>query len=288
MKENASIVYFLTRSLFLGFGISLLISSSSKDAYFGALLGLLLGIIITHFYAYIIKNKPKTSLISLYKKDKIVGFITRILMFLISYLILLYTLIIYIVFVISFLLISSPEYYVIIPYIILACYLAFKGLNNINKVASILLPLSLVFTVLGFLGLLNTFNITNFFPILTNTFKDFIFSACAFAGISAFPNILSLHLSNNIKNYHKYYILSGVIIILTIIWINGVFGDSLMRIFRFPEYMMLKQIKLFKFIEKVENIFSTVWIFDLFITSSMAIYFLKESLPQKKAYPVQA
>ena len=45
--------------------------------------------------------------------------------------------------------------------------------------------------------------------------------------------------------------------------------------------MVLKQLKVFNFIEKVENIFSLIWILDLFITLTMCIYSLKESLPLK-------
>ena len=45
--------------------------------------------------------------------------------------------------------------------------------------------------------------------------------------------------------------------------------------------MVLKQIKIFKFIEKVENVVSTIWVFDLFITLVMAIYSIKETIPEK-------
>ena len=49
MKEKPFIIYFLTQSLFLGFGISILFSISSKDCYIGALLGLLIGFVIIYF-----------------------------------------------------------------------------------------------------------------------------------------------------------------------------------------------------------------------------------------------
>ncbi len=281
MKTNASIVYFLTRSLFLGFGISLILHQSGKDAYFGASLGILIGLIITYFYNDIISNKKEKSLKSLYKNHKLIGKIAQILMFLASYILLIYTLILYCVFVISFLLINSPVLYVIIPFLIIGFYLAFKSLKIISRVASILMPISIIFSIIVFLGLGGFFEITNFLPILTNTPSSFFKTALSFAGISAFPNILTLHFHDDTKYNMKIYILAAISIVLCTIAINGVLGQALTSIFRFPEYMVLKQLQAFKFIEKVENIFSNIWIFDLFITAVMAIYSIKETIPTK-------
>ncbi len=281
MKTNASIVYFLTRSFFLGYGISLILHQSGKDAYFGAILGVLLGLIITYFYNDIINNKKEKSLKYLYSKHKIIGKSANILMFIASYLILLYSLILYSVFVISFLLINSPVIYVIIPFLIIGFYLAFKSLKIISRVASILLPISIIFSIIAFLGLGSFFEVNNFLPILTNTPASFIKTAIYFAGISTFPNILTLHFHDDAKNNMKIYLIACIMIIMTCIAINGVFGEDLTKIFRFPEYMVLKQLQAFKFIEKVENIFSNIWIFDLFITMVMSIYSIKETIPPK-------
>ncbi len=281
MNKNASIVYFLTRSFFLGFGISMLLYQSGKDVYFGAILGVLLGLIITYFYNSIISNKKEKDLKYLYKNNKIIGRIAQVLMFLASYIILIYSLILYTVFVISFLLINSPVLYVIIPFLIIGFYLAFKSLKIISRVASILLPISVIFSIISFLGLGGFFEVTNFLPILTNSPTSFFKTAFSFAGISVFPNILTLHFHDDTKNNMKIYILASIIIIITCICINGVLGQALTQIFRFPEYMVLKQLQAFKFIEKVENIFSNIWIFDLFITVVMAIYSIKESIPTK-------
>ncbi len=272
MKNNIGIAYFLTRSLFLGFGISLLFYQSGKDAYFGAILGLFLGLIIIYFYSDI-KSK---SLNDLYNMG-LMGKIARILMFIISYIILIYTLVLYCLFVISFLLVNSTILYVIIPFVIIGFYLASKEITIISRVANILMPISVLFSIIILFGLGSFFETTNFLPILTNSPKSFFMTAFTFAGISSFPNILTLHL-NDTKNNMKGYILASILIIICIICINGVFGESLTKIFRFPEYMVLKQIQVFKFIEKVENIFSNIWIFDLFITSVMAIYSIRKTL----------
>lgn len=45
-KENATILFFLTRSLFFGFGISLICKYTNKDTYIGAIIGSILGLFI--------------------------------------------------------------------------------------------------------------------------------------------------------------------------------------------------------------------------------------------------
>lgn len=279
MKNNASIVYFLTRSCFLGFGISLLFTYSGKDCYLGAILGMLLGIIITYFFNYIISFK-NGSLDELYKKDKKIGILARIILGIASYVIIIYTLVLYTTFTISFLLTSSPDLYVLIPFLILAVYLAFKGLKIITRVADLMVPFSVLACILSFIGLSVFFVLPNFLPILSGSPMGFFKTAITFAGVSAFPNILTIHFKNAQNNF-KMYILATILVICTILCINGVFGEALVKIFRFPEYMMLKQLKIFNFIEKVENIFSLVWVVDLFITLTMGIYSIKECLPKK-------
>lgn len=282
MKTNTNIIFFLTRSLFLGFGISLTFNNCGKDAYLAAILGMFLGLIITYTYSYIIKNKKNQTLKDIFKKNKIIGMIARILLLIASYIILLYVLIIYKVFVVSFLLINTPEIYILVPLVILALYCAFKDLKIISRVASCLLPISLVLGIFAILSLFGYFETINFLPIFDVAPTSFLKSVLIFAGISALPNILAVHLNGDIKGYNKMYILGCITLIIILISINGVFGEALVRIFRFPEYMVLKQLKIFNFIEKVENILSIAWIFDLFMTSVMAIYAIKELVPKKK------
>ena len=282
MKLNTSIVYFLTRGLFFGFGIKLTFYQGGRDSYIGAILGTLIGLIITSIYSYIIENKKHMTLKELLKKHRIVGLITRILMLIASIIILIYTLVIYQVFVGGFLLINTPELFVLIPLGILVLMLTFKGLKVINRVSNCLLPLSLILLVFSILSLVGYFETINFMPILNTPPSNLFKSALTFAGISVLPNILTLHLKDNIKGYTKFYLLSCLSLIIVLICINGVFGEELVKVFRFPEYMVLKQLKILNFIEKVENILSIAWAFDLFMTSTMAVYSIKELVPEKK------
>ena len=279
--KNANIVYFLTRSLFLGFGISLLFYQSGKDCYWGAIVGLLIGVIITYFYNYIIREKKKQDLDKLYQKDKVWGLVARILMGVVSYIILIYVLVLYVSFTISFLLVTTPEFYVLIPFLILAGYCAFKGLKIISRVATFMMVFSIIMVILAVLGLSVFFEATNFLPILTNTPSSFLMNVITFAGVSSLPNVLTLHFNNEGEGNLANYVVGAITIILMVVCINGALGENLVKIFRFPEYIVLKQLKIFKFIEKVENIFSLVWVMDIYITATMAIFSLKKTLPIK-------
>lgn len=282
MKEKPFIIYFLTQSLFLGFGISILFSISSKDCYIGALLGLLIGFVIIYLYSKFLELKKKRNLKEILKQNKILGIFVYLLLIIASYILLIYSLVIYKVFVASFMLIKTPEILLLIPIVIFGTYGAFKGLTVINRVAESLIPIALGLAAFAFLGVVGLFDTTNFLPILTTTPSNFFKTAITFAGISTFPNILTIHYQEKPKYMLTTYSLTCLLIIATIIYVNGILGEEIVHIYRFPEYMVLKQLKLFQFIEKVENILSIAWIFNIFIILMTSIHSIKELLPNKK------
>ncbi len=282
MKEKPFIIYFLTQSLFLGFGISILFSISSKDCYIGALLGLLIGFVIIYLYSKFLELKKKRTLKEILKQNKILGIFVYLLIIIASYILLIYSLVIYKVFVASFMLIKTPEILLLIPIVIFGTYGAFKGLTVINRVAESLIPIALGLAAFAFLGVVGLFDTTNFLPILTTTPSNFFKTAITFAGISTFPNILTIHYQEKPKYMLTTYSLTCLLIIATIIYVNGILGEEIVHIYRFPEYMVLKQLKLFQFIEKVENILSIAWIFNIFILLMTSIHSIKELLPNKK------
>lgn len=282
MKEKSFIVYYLTQSLFLGFGISLLFSISSKDCYIGAVLGMVIGFIIMYLYATFLELKKKRRLKEILQQNKVVGLLVRILLLIASYILLVYGLVIYKVFVASFMLIKTPEIIILIPIVLFATYGAFKGLVGISRVAESLVPITIGLVLFAFLGVAGLFESSNFLPILTNTPSEFFKTALTFAGISTFPNVLLVHYSERPKHMLKTYVIATILLIATLVYINGILGAELVHIYRFPEYMVLKQLKMFKFIEKVENILSIAWIFNIFILLMMAIHSIKELIPKKK------
>lgn len=279
-KQNATELFFLTRSLFFGLGISLICKYTDKDTYIGAIIGTFLGLLIILGYRYIIKHK-NGSLLELCQKNKVIGGIARIFLLIASIIILTYALLTYKTFASSFLLSTTPVYMILIPWILLLIYCAWNGLSMIHKVASCLFPFSIVLSLLSIISVFGNFDFYNFLPILTSSPSNMFMSIISFAGISALPGVLTLHLDKDVKNYVKFYLLAALFVVIAILCINGVFGEVLVNVFRFPEYMVLKQVKLFDFIEKIENVLSIAWAFDLFITSAFCIYSIKTLVPKK-------
>ena len=281
-NESATPLFFLTRSLFFGLGISLICKYTDKDTYIGAIIGIFLGMLIILGYRAIIRRKGNMSLNQIFAQNKVVGTIAKTLLLIASIIILTYSLLTYKTFVSSFLLSTTPVFMILLPWLILLFYAAWGGLSMIHKLATSLLPLSIVLSLLSIISIFGNFDYYNFLPILTAKPMNMFMTIISFAGISAFPGILSLHFNSNVKHYVKYYLLSAILVVIAILCINGVFGEVLVNVFRFPEYMVLKQVKFLDFIEKVENILYIAWAFDLFITSAFSIYSIKELVPKKR------
>ena len=281
-QKSATPLFFLTRSLFFGIGISLICKYTDKDTYIGAIVGTMLGFLIVLGYRFIIRHKNGESFNQIMSQHKVIGLITRVLFLIASIVILAYSLLTYKTFVTSFLLINTPVFIILIPWLLLLIYCAWNGLTMIHKLASALLPISIVLSLMSIMSVIGNFDYYNFLPILTTSPTSLFMTTISFAGISAFPGILSLYFDYDVKHFASYYLLSALSVVIAILCINGVFGEVLVNVFRFPEYMVLKQVKLLNFIEKIENILSIAWAFDLFITSAFSIYSIKSLLPKKK------
>ena len=96
------------------------------------------------------------------------------------------------------------------------------------------------------------------------------------------PSLLMLSTKSNNKNNIPSYLLGCFTLILKLFLIIAILGPIMASLYRFPEYIILKEIKLLDFIEKIENIVAISWIFDHFVYVSVASLFIKELLPKNR------
>lgn len=267
--KTAALSYFLGRTFFLGFGFSVLFKLLNKDTWIVAILGSVLGFLLLIFFDYWKKNHPINTML---KKG---------LFFLYNFFIFSQILFIFETFCSSFYLIKSPIFYIILPIPFVIYKITKNGFSTITKVAEVLLPISLFVYILVIFGLLKDMNLNYFQPILTSESKNILIGTIYFAIYSTAPFFLLWNVNTD-KKLAKSYLLSMVSVFFVSIFIAGILGPNLSQIYRFPEYMTMKKIKLFNFIEKVENIVSITWLFSLFITLSVTGWNMKELLPQKK------
>lgn len=280
-RKTFAMSYFLGRAFFLGFGFSVLLNTTNKDSWICFLLGTLIGLI---FVFILSKLKEKMNHLTLKEhlvKSKFWKFLILTIFFLFNVFIMSQLLFILETFASSFFLIHSPKFFILIPIIFLIYRITVKSWNTIGRISEIFMPLSVVIVISSILFLTTYGQLDNFKPLFTESTTDFIKSTLYFASFSSAPFLLLLNAPLKESKLVKNYILTTLSIILIGTLIIAVLGPNLIQIYRFPEYMILKKIKIFEFLEKIENIISITWILDVFMTLAISANNIRQTLPKK-------
>ena len=264
-----------------GIGFFLLFKYAGKDAWISVILGTILGVVIMYLYHLIKKYLNNETLKSKLNKSIWGKFFLTILVIFYLY-IMMIILILLPMFVNSFYLLYTPKILIVVPFVLISLYLSQKSKNTLTNLSSLLFVIS-IFTIIIFYSLLTKYNdINNLLPIFSTKTKSILTATFIYASITSIPNIALINYPNNtfkddLKNYLWSSLTNLGITFLTILSL----GEPLIKIYSFPEYDVLKQIKIFNFIENIENFSIIVWDIDLFITFTVMATNLKETLPKK-------
>ena len=279
-KQIKILKFFLSRFLFFGLGISLILNTGEKDSLLAVILGYFLGIIIICIF-----NKLLTSINSKsIKKSEYLNIAIRLILCILYLFLISLGIIIFVCFIRDFFLPYTNTITTSLPFILLAVYLALKGMNAIAKSGEILFYILIVGFILTFFALLPASDMDNFLPILTINKCSFIKTSISFALLSTTPFLLMIDEKSNLKNDLKAYSLGTITIFLTLFIIISIFGSNLVKTFSYPEYVVLRQIKVFNFLENIENFIVLSWFFDIFITLSIAFNKLNKITKIKNKY----
>ena len=279
--KTGNLAYFLSRSLFLGGGISTLFLKASKDAYIAIILGSLLGIGIIYLISLVSKRIDQP--LNEYLKEKSILNISIRIIFIIYIIFLIFILLIILAtFLYSYFLIFTPSIISCLPFVFLATYLNSKSIKNISLIAGVLLVLSLVLVFLKTILLANEFDFSNLLPILTVKPNKLFITAILFAVLSTAPFITTIDEHITFKENIKYYLISMLTIFIVVLTITVVLGE-MVNIYSYPEYSVLRKISLFNFIENIENFVSAGWFFDIFISLSVCSLKLKNLINVKSS-----
>ena len=265
-KENFSLAYFLTRPIFLGNIFSLVIGYTGSDALICFILGNILGI----FFIYLLNRFSSGS--KFYKYLKIILYILFII-------ISTYTIE---VFINDFFLLETPKWIIISTSIILCLYASFKDYKVIKYTSIILCILSLFTLGITFLSLFSYIKLDSLTPFFTSKISSIFKGSIIYASLSTIPHILLNEDKIPLKEHIKYYLFSSIILSIVGFLILTVLTPNVAKIYRFPEYILLKRIRLFNFIENFENILSTIWYLDYFIFLTLTFKNLKKELNNNK------
>ncbi len=175
---------------------------------------------------------------------------------------------------------------ILVP-IIYMCTKNLPALIKCNQVFFLVAILILAFDILGVFG---EIDITNLEPVFSlpklNYVKSFLYYTC----FSIVPLFMIL-ITNKSKIYDKekvdkkLYIMiafSCLTIAIVILFTILVLGKDYVSSFRFPEYIALKQFKLFSILERIENILALVYLFVSYCLLSNLIYMITDIFEKKK------
>jgi len=274
------LTYFIARSSMFGIGFFLIFQNAGKDAWISILLGTLLGLMILYIYNKIKQQLNNDTLENNLKSTTLGKFYIIILILFYLYLIMI-TLMLLPLFVNSFYLTTTPKIIVNIPFLLLAIYITFKGKSTLENLSKLLCVFSLIIILFFAISLTGYIDFNNLLPLVSNGTTNIIKCALIYASLTTIPQIITINYSNDFKNTIKDYLLASSTIFMIIFFTIIAMGEPLLKIYSFPEYTVLRQIKILNFIENIENISAFIWYFDLFIMLSTLTTNLKNALPKK-------
>lgn len=255
-KEYLSLTNFFSKALFLGIGISKVLIDAKESAIFSIILGTIFGTIILF-----ILNK-----LSFYKCNGI----RKLIMFIIIYILLVIGLTEFTTLISSIYLIDIKKYILMLPTLAVILYMNSKSIEVHYKVSSMLYSVSFTIFIVSFFSLAPKIDYLNLLPLFNVSLKKILFTSLEFTLFSVVPNILlgGLDIKKDNKII-KRYLMSNLLLSLVILLTQGILSIELVRMFKFPEYIVLKKISLLDFINNVENIISFIWIFTIFMYLSI-------------------
>ncbi len=273
--------YFITRSSMFGIGFFLMFKHASKDAWIAVILGTLIGIGILYFYKFIKDFFRNQNIYNTLKKT-FIGKIYLIILYLFYLFLITLILVLLPMFVNSFYLLYTPKILIVLPFLLLAYYITTKEKYVLESLSSFLCVISISIIIIYAFFLTKYLDFNNLTPILSTKVSEVIKAAFIYASLTSVPQIITIHYhGNSFKDDLKGYLLASFLTFTITIFTTLALGEYLIKVYSFPEYAVLKQIKLLDFIENIENLSSFIWYFDLFITLATLTTNIKEILPKK-------
>lgn len=298
MKEKinslqfASIFALTIISSSIGLSLFTTIKIAGIDSYISIIIGAILGIIPFLIFLYLFNYEPDKPI---FEKNtllfgKVLGNIINIIIALIYFVIGGTIIFNFGNFIVSQYLSEVPLIFILIILGLISLYAVNKGFEVISRISSISLVIVIIFFLIGCIFLFSEIKIDNLKPILEFGLKKPLLAGFINMLISLSPiYTLLLFPKNNITDKSKVakyltfgYIYSAINIFFISFISNSILGKYLVKLYQYPGYISLKRISIFGFIDRIENFLSFHWILSSFITITVIIYYLKNSLNRKK------
>ena len=290
-KGYGCIIFFTSQAMFLGVGIPQILNSSNQSSPFSILLGSILGILILYLFTKLFNYEKDLNLFQKLEKlfGKVIGNFINFLLTLLFSIYYIYTLWGLEVYIQNKYLDKTPSIVILLIFIIPIIYLVSKGFKTLSKVSFISFVICLLEIILCIFGLTNLIEIDNLKPFFETSFMTIIKDSLYFISYFFAPTFLMLTIPKNQINNQKYfdknlliyYVICTINLFLLVLFIVSIFGIELAKLYYYPEFALISKINYFDFIQHVENILSTQWLFSLFISACMALLFVQNYLKHK-------
>ena len=283
----SSICYSLLRTSAIGISITNMLYYSNCNAFISIIIGFILGFIPISIFLKLMDKYKSKNILELNKKlfGKNIGKFLNIVFALFIIFFTSITMWNLTDFLYTQFLNQTPTYIIGLSFIIPIIYINIKGINSIGKTSLILFYINILTLIFIIISLFFQIDYSNFLPI-HNNISGILNGSYNFITYNVLPIFLitiipknKLRDENNLSKHIKImYILSSLEIFITTCLIIGIFGINLSKTFAYPEYHILKRISIFSMLERIEAILSLTWVCGFFITISIGVYFIVETI----------
>lgn len=286
--QFASMLSMLLVASFLGIGMFSVIKASGVDAYISIVIAAIAGVFILLSFFVIHDYEPELNVSQKFKNifGKPFGTILNYLCLALILFMGISAMFNLTTFITSQFLKSTPPYLIGLCFAFLVILVNIKGIETLSRTCLVLFILCVILFLISIVGLFPEFDMANLKPCLEYGLKKPLVGALYNFLFNLMPIYLLLIIpKNNLvkpEKYRKYmwifYILSFLIKFILVVITLGVLGIHLASIYQYPEYMVLKRIQIFTFIDRIENVITIQWLFGLFFNISFVVYYIANSI----------
>ncbi len=271
---------FLTGCSYFGIATSYILNVSKTTTLISMVIGFFIGLIylvvILKFYNILITENISSKFKILFKKFSIIINIIYMLVCLLIITVLSYRLS---SFLSSQYLIETKVIYLNAIVLFSIFYIANKRIETLSRLCILSSYIVLIMLMVNFSSLYQYIDYNNFLPILNIKISDLLKSSFIFSLYFSIPAMyINVINKDNIVDSERLnkrliisYIISFIFIFLVIFTTIGVLGIDLCNIFNYPTYTVLKEIKIFYFLDSIENFSIIVWILFIIISASIVL-----------------
>lgn len=292
--QITTILIMVTSAPLIGMNLTYIFKHAGVDAYLCPIIAAIIGIPLLFIFKYLFNYKPELTLGEkvTFTFGKPLGIIINILLVL---LVLFFSITLY--FNLSDLIVSqflpeTPLKLIAFLFGIAIIYINIKGIETMSRVTLILFILALILFMTSILGLIPTIELSKLKPFLEFGTNGVIKGSFHILCVNFIPMFLLLTIpKKQITDGDKFmkwltigYIFSSIFMFLIVFLIISNLGIELSKFYQYPEYIVLKRINLFGFLDRLVNVLSLRKILKMFVFLAFFTFFISNTIkPHSKS-----